>query len=76
MFEQNSDRLWFNFKANIVTLLEDMQTNQGIRGYTIIRQNSEKAKVKAIIRVVPIEAVEKFDLTVELTDSIGVSESN
>lgn len=76
MFEQNSDRLWFNFKSNIVDLLENMQTNEGIRGYTIIRQDGGRAKVKAIIRVVPIEAVEKFDLTVELADSIGVNESN
>ena len=76
MFEQNSDRLWFNFKSNISKLLDNMKTGEGIRGYKIIRQDGGRAKIKAVIRVVPIEAIEKFDLTVELADTIDVSESN
>ena len=75
MFEQNSDRLWFNFKANISKLLDNMKTGQGISGYKIFKLEPERAKVKALIRIVALEAVEKFDLTVELTDSlIEVSE--
>jgi len=70
MFEQNSDRLWFNFKSNITKLLDNMKTSEGISGYRIIKLEPERAKVKALIRIVPLEAVEKFDLTVELNDSL------
>ncbi len=74
MFEQNSDRLWFNFKSQIVKLLDTMQTGQGIRGYRIIKQTPDsKAQIKALIRIIPMEAVEKFDLTVELSDTLDVS---
>ena len=35
-----------------------------------------KARLKALVRIVPIEAVEDFDLTLELTDTLEeVSES-
>lgn len=71
MFEQNSDRLWFNFKSNIAKLLDNMKTGEGISGYRIIKLEPERAKIKALIRIVPIEAVEKFDLTLELTDSLA-----
>lgn len=74
MFEQNSDRLWFNFKANIEKLLNDMLTGEGIEGYKIIREDAGKATIKATIRIVPVYAVEKFDLTVELADSITITE--
>ena len=70
MFEQNSDRLWFNFKSNIAKLLDNMKSGEGISGYRIIRLEPERAKVRALIRIVPLEAVEKFDLTVELNDSL------
>lgn len=74
MFEQNSDRLWFNFKANIETLLNNMLTGEGIEGYKVIREDAGKATIKATIRIVPMYAVEKFDLTVELADSITINE--
>lgn len=74
-FEPNSDTLWANFCAEIRPTLEKMRTGQGIRGYKIIRENtSQKAVLRATIKIVPIEAVEDFDLTVEMTDSIEVNE--
>lgn len=74
-FEPNSDALWTNFKNAIAPLLEEMKSGQGIRGYQIVRENTkEKATLKARIIVSPIEAVEDFDLTVELNDSVEVSE--
>lgn len=74
-FEPNTDVLWSNFVAEIAPLLDEMKSNQGIEGYKIIRvPTNERAKVEAIIRIVPIEAVEDFDITVELSDSIEVSE--
>ena len=75
MFEQNSDRVWFNFKSQIARLLDNMQTGQGIRGYKIIKLTPDsKAQIKALVRIIPIEAVEKFDLTVELSDTLEVTE--
>ena len=74
-FEPNSDALWINFKGAITPLLEEMRAGQGIRGYKIIKKTtSEKATLKAVVKIIPIEAVEDFDLTVELTDSISVTE--
>ena len=71
-FEPNSDVLWVNFQNAIKPLLEEMRTAQGIRGYRLIKEKtSEKATLKALIQIVPIEAVEDFKLTVELTDSIS-----
>ncbi len=74
-FEPNSDALWFNFKGAITPLLDEMKANQGIRGYQIIKlRTNKKALLVAKIKIVPIEAVEDFDLTVELSDSIEVTE--
>ena len=74
-FEANSDALWVNFKNEIIPLLNQMKADQGIRGYQIIRNKTNlKALLKATIKIIPIEAVEDFDLTVELTDSIEVNE--
>ena len=56
-------------------LLDEMKANQGIKGYQIIKlKTSKKALLVAKIKIVPIEAVEDFDLTVELADSIEVTE--
>ena len=74
-FEQNSDVLWVNFTSQVNTLLEEMKQSYGIVGYRWTREaTTERAKIKAILRIVPIEAVEDFDLTVELADSLEVTE--
>lgn len=74
-FEPNSDALWYNFKGVISPLLDEMKANQGIKGYQIIKlKTGKKALLVAKIKIVPIEAVEDFDLTVELADSIEVTE--
>ena len=74
-FEPNSDVLWVNFENAIKPLLEKMKSGQGIKGYKIVKEVvSGKAILKARVRIIPIEAVEDFDLTVEMTDSIEVSE--
>lgn len=74
-FEPNSDALWYNFKGAITPLLDEMKANQGIKGYQIIKvKTNKKALLVARIKIIPIEAVEDFDLTVELTDSIEVTE--
>ena len=71
-FDPNSDTLWFNFINAIRPTLETMKADQGIRDYKILKvYTDKKATLKAKIRIVPIEAVEDFDLEVSLEDSFG-----
>lgn len=70
-FEQNTDVLWYNLKSKITPLLDRMATNEGIRAYKVSRVNTnEKAKVVGKVRIIPIEAVEDFEITIELVDSL------
>lgn len=75
-FEQNTDVLWVNFTSQVNTLLEEMKQGYGIAGYRWYREETtERAKVSAILRIVPLEAVEDFDLTIELADALEVTEA-
>lgn len=68
-FEQNSDLLWVKFKSMITPLLDQMQTGDGISGYQLTKKKSlGKATLTAVIRIYPIEAVEDFEITLELAD--------
>ena len=70
-FDPNSDLLWINFVNSIKPTLEAMRADQGIKGYTITRTaNDKKALLTARIRIVPIEAVEDFDISIYLEDSL------
>lgn len=74
-FEQNSDVLWVNFQAEINSLLEEMVHSYGIAGYRWFREETkDRAKIAARLQIIPVEAVEDFDLTIELTDSLTVNE--
>lgn len=74
-FEQNSDVLWVNFKSQLTPLLDQMQSGNGIAGYKIEKlPTTKKARLKAKITIIPIEAVEDFELEVELADSLEVVE--
>lgn len=71
-FDPNSDTLWFNFVNAIKPTLEAMKADQGIRDYKIIKEHTDvKATLKAKIRIIPIEAVEDFDIEVSLEDAFG-----
>lgn len=71
-FDPNSDLLWINFCNAIRPTLEKMKADQGIRDYKFIKVKTEqKAVLKAKIRIVPIEAVEDFDISLYLEDSLG-----
>lgn len=71
-FDPNSDTLWINFCNRIRPTLERMKADQGIRDYKILKvPTDKKATLKAKIRIIPIEAVEDFDLTISLEDSFG-----
>lgn len=70
-FDPNSDVLWINFKNAIKPTLEAMKADQGIEDYKFIKvATDKKAKLCAKIRIVPIEAVEDFDISLMLEDSL------
>ena len=74
-FEQNSEILWTNFTSYILPTLDRMSTGNGILDYKISRiPTTKKARLCAKISLIPIEAVEDFDITIELTDEISVTE--
>lgn len=74
-FEQNSDILWINFKAMITPLLDKMLSGNGINGYKFIRvATDKKAKLAAKLTIIPVEAVEDFELTLELADTLEIEE--
>ena len=71
-FDPNSDTLWVNFVNAIRPTLDAMKADQGVRDYKILKvYTDKKATLKAKIRIIPIEAVEDFDLEVSLEDSFG-----
>lgn len=72
MFDPNSDLLWLNFCNAIRPMLENMKANQGIADYRFEQQDtSVKAKLFAAIRIIPIEAVEDFEIGITLEDGFG-----
>lgn len=70
-FDPNSNVLWFNFKNKIRPILEKMKTDQGIEDYEFVKiETDKKATLKAQIRIIPIEAVEDFNIDVMLEDNL------
>lgn len=70
-FDPNSDNLWINWTNAIRPTLEEMRSDQGIENYVFVKDTtSKKGYLKASVRIIPIEAVEDFDITVSLEDSI------
>lgn len=69
-FEQNSNILWLNFKAAIEPTLDKIVSDNGLTDYKIIKLTTTKrATIACKIRLVAIEAVEDWDITIELADS-------
>lgn len=70
-FNPNSDILWINFCNAIKPMLEKMKADQGIADYKISKvKSNRKAFMSAVIKIVPIEAVEDFDISIHLEDSL------
>ena len=71
-FDPNSDVLWINFQNAITPLLEKMKADQGLSDYKFIkRKTDKKAVLMAKLRIVPIEAVEDFEIDLTLENSIA-----
>lgn len=70
-FDPNSDVLWINFQNAVRPLLEKMKADQGISEYKFIKcKTDKKAVLMAKLRIVPIEAVEDFEIDLTLENSI------
>lgn len=71
-WDPNSDALWIKFAGMITPILDKMKADQGIKDYKLTKASTDtKALLKANLRIVPIEAVEDFDIGVYLEDSIS-----
>ena len=70
-FEPNNDILWVNFKAGISTYLDQLITGYGLSKYTIEKQDTrgKLATIKAKIKLYVIEAVEDWELELQVIDS-------
>ena len=70
-FSPNSDLLWINFCNKVRPLLDAMKANEGIKDYAFVKvPTDKKAVMLGKIRIVPIEAVEDFELDLYLENSI------
>lgn len=70
-FEQNTDILWTNFRALVTPTLDRMQSGNGILGYKLLKQaTTKKATMTATLQIIPVEAVEDFEITIQMTDSL------
>lgn len=70
-FEQNNDLLWLNFQAYVRPTLEKMKNGNGLADYSfekVIPVGNPKARLTARLNIIPIEAVEDFDLEIVMTD--------
>lgn len=68
-FEQNNDILWVKFKSLITPTLDQMVSGGGLAGYELKKRVAkQKATLSAVIRLYAIEAVEDFELEVQLAD--------
>jgi len=84
MFEQNSDVLWVKFKSKLLPLLEQMKASNMIESYSLTQEKSSKSysatvedmkrMLKANLEIVPVYPVEKFDITIAITDSDTTAE--
>lgn len=69
-FELNDNILWLNFRAAIEPTLDRMVSGNGLSDYKIIKKaTTKKATIEAVIRLYAIEAVESWDITIELADN-------
>lgn len=70
-FDPNSNMLWINFRSLLTPMLEQMKADQGIKDYKFVKNVTDrKALLSAKVRIVPIEAVEDFDIGLYLEDSL------
>ena len=78
-FETNNDITWMNFKAKIVTLLDEMVSSGVLQTYKINRRVSaqERNTMFAIIYIYPLLPVENFKVYINLENAeVSVEENS
>ena len=69
MFEPNSEVLKLNFSSAISPTLNKMVTGNGLVDWSIrYLETTDKVKLSAVITVVPVYAVEDFDISVVISN--------
>lgn len=72
-FEPNNDLLWIKYQNYVTPYLDSIQTGNGILGYKLIKQpTTAKARLKCKLIIVPVEAVEDFEIDIVLTDDMAL----
>lgn len=65
MFEQNNDVLQVNFQNAVEPTLKAMKAGNGIKNYSFkFNKTSDKTKLSVTIKIVPVYAVEDFDISI------------
>lgn len=78
MYSANNDALWINFRSSVVGLLNQMQQGYGIKSWSLKKDmaKSTKSSLYVLCSIQPVYPVEKFDITIEITDEdIEVNEA-
>lgn len=74
-FEPNNELLWVRFKSFVTPYLDQLQAGNGIIGYKFDRlATTAKARLKCRLVIIPVEAVEDFEIDVTLADDLTVVE--
>ena len=77
LFEQNTEVLWLNFKTKVTPLLDTMVSSYILSDYKLTKYNVDPVSgepvpaymVLASLKIMPINSVEVFDLTVQLENN-------
>ena len=65
MFEQNNDVLQINFQNAVEPTLKAMKEGNGIKNYSFrFNETLDKTKLSVTIRIIPMYAVEDFDISI------------
>lgn len=76
IYEQNNETLWLNFKSQVAPFLEQLKSGAGIADYKLLKLDTHydgsrlgKEEFACAIRIIPVYAVETFEITVVVSDA-------
>lgn len=76
IYEQNNETLWLNFKSQVAPFLEQLKSGAGIADYKLLKLDTHyngsslgKEEFACAIRIIPVYAVEAFEITVVVSDA-------
>ena len=76
IYEQNNETLWLNFKSQVAPFLEQLKSGAGIADYKLLKLDTHyngsslgKEEFACTIRIIPVYAVEAFEITVVVSDA-------